>query len=105
MQATSLAIVVALTAVSVAAVPLVSAADCIPCGPVNNVCRKAFHVDCLASDQFGSVGSPAAGIPVVPAVHLPAAVPDEAADVRCAGLPCDVINLVCEVALGGPCVR
>lgn len=73
----ALPLLMAFSAVTVLAVPLSAAAQCIPCEPVNNVCRKVLHVDCLAS------------------VSSPAPAPATASAAPCAGGACDTLNDLC----------
>ena len=111
----ALSLLMALSALTVVAVPLAGAAQCIPCEPVNNVCKKVLKVDCLASASEPTP-APAAASSAEPAQCsggicdtinrlcgncIPEA---EAQDGRCMGAACDAINRVCDRAFGVSCV-
>jgi hypothetical protein len=65
-----------------------AASDCAPdpCGTINSVCQKVFHISC--------VGLSSADSEVAAGVQGP----------HCVGLPCDVINAVCYIATKQWCV-
>lgn len=61
-----------------------SGQDCAPepCGTINTVCWKAFHVNCVRGDG----------------------VAESSGEARCMGPVCEAINAVCYVALKQWCV-
>lgn len=101
-------------AAPVSAGPLGAVADdCAPspCAVVNNVCRKAFDVDCVASadpsddcagavcDLINQVCQTAGGANCVGMAASPSAEP-----AACMGIVCKTINQVCIRVLGNACL-
>jgi hypothetical protein len=102
----SLTLLMAFSALTVIAVPMAAAAaQCVPCEPVNDVCRRVLKADCLAS---GSKAPAAPSTAVVAASVQPCSgglcdtinavchdcIPAES-QARCMGEPCDLVNRFC----------